>query len=224
MGSTIEYARPDGAKAHGYLADSAGAGAPGVVMLEEWWGVNDQMRETADRLAGDGFRVIVADLFHGKVAINREDAGHMVQGLDFGAAATQEAPAAAAALRGMGSSKVGVMGFCMGGAVALLSAMHSPGTFDAVVTFYGNPPPEAGDPSKIAIPVLGNWAIQDEFFTGDAVDALESKLKAGAVSYEFHRYDAKHGFYNPAGLGNYHREAAETAWKRTVEFFRRTLR
>lgn len=223
MGSMVEYPRAGGKTAHGYLALPPGGGnAPGVVMFEEWWGVNDQMKQTADRLAGDGFAVLVPDLFHGKVAQDRETAGHMMQGLDFGDAATAEAPAAATYLRDHGSKRVAVMGFCMGGAVAILAAMHAPG-FDAAVTFYGNPPPEAGDPSKIGIPVMGHWGVHDEFFTMDAVDELEKKLHAGNVPHEFHRYEAKHGFYNPGGLGNYHRESAETAWRRTVEFLRRAL-
>jgi carboxymethylenebutenolidase len=225
MGLTIDFTRPDGANAPGYFAEPAAAGsAPGVVMFEEWWGLNEQIRETADRLAGDGFRVLVPDLYRGLVADNREQAGHLMQGLDFGDAATQDAPGAEAFLRERGAAKVAVMGFCMGGALALLAAMNDPSGFDAVVTFYGNPPAEAGDPGKIRVPVLGHWALQDEFFGIEAVDALASKLAAGGVAHEFHRYDAKHAFYNTGGLGHYHREHAETAWRRTVEFLRRTLK
>lgn len=223
MGSIVEFTRPDGAKAPGYLAP-ASAGAPGVVMFEEWWGVDAQIRETADRLAGDGFAVLVPDLFRGRVAENREEAGHLMEGLNFGDAATQDAVGAANYLREHGSAKVGIMGFCMGGAVALLAAMYAPQAFDAVLTFYGMPPAEAGDFGKIRVPVMGHWALHDEFFGIAGVDALEATLKAAGAPAEFYRYDAKHAFYNPGGIGNYHREHAETAWQRSVDFFKRTLR
>lgn len=221
-GRTIEFVRPDGARAPGYLSEAGAEGAPGIVLFEEWWGLNDQIKETADRLAGDGFRVLVPDFYRGKVAQSREEAGHLAEGLDFSDVASQDAPGAAADLRARGSKRVGVMGFCMGGAVALIAGMHASG-FDAIVTWYGLPPPEAGDPSRISIPVQGHWALHDEFFTPDKVDALEGKLKAGGVPHEFHRYDAGHAFYNPGGIGNYHRQHAETAWQRTVEFLRRSL-
>jgi carboxymethylenebutenolidase len=222
MGIAVEFTRPDGKTAPGYLALSAHVDAPGVVMFEEWWGLNDQIKETADRLAGEGFNVLVPDLYRGQVADTREQAGHLMQGLDFTDAALQDARGAAAYLRERGSRRIGVTGFCMGGALALLAAMHDP-EFSAAVTWYGLPPPEASDPSTIKIPVMGHWANHDEFFDRAAVDALESKLEAGGVPHEFHRYDAGHAFYNPGGIGNYHREHAETAWRRTVEFFKRTL-
>lgn len=223
MGTMIDFARPDGQPAPGYLAQpSQPDAAPGVVMFEEWWGLNDQIKETADRLAAAGFRVLVPDLYRGRVAATGDEANHLMQGLDFGDAATQDARGAAQHLRGLGSKRVAVAGFCMGGALAFLAAMNDPG-FDAVAVFYGLPPPEAGDPGKIAVPVIGHWALHDAFFDAAKVDDLEGKLKAGGVPYEFHRYDAKHGFYNPGGLGNHHPEHAETAWRRTVDFLKRTL-
>lgn len=223
MGTTIEFTRPDGEKAPGYLAEPATAHvAPGVVMIEEWWGVNQEIKETADRLAGEGFRVLVPDLFRGRVAATGDEANHLMQGLDFGDAATQDTPGAARYLK-QRSKRVGVTGYCMGGAVALLAVMYAP-DFDAVVAYYGLPPAEAGDPSKIRVPVMGHWALHDTFFTPAAVDALESTLKAANVPYEFYRYDAGHAFANPKGIGNYDRSAAESAWKRSVEFFKRTLR
>jgi carboxymethylenebutenolidase len=98
-----------------------------------------------------------------------------------------------------------------------------------VSTWYGYPPPEAGDPGSITVPIQGHWALDDDHFTIEGVDAIEKKLKAGNVAYEFHRYDARHGFYNAGelgkgGLGHYNREHAEMAWRRTVDFFNRTLR
>jgi len=222
MGSMIEFARPDAKRAPGYLAEPPDRpAAPGVVMLEEWWGVNDQMKHTAERLASEGFRVLVPDLYRGRVAATGDEANHLMQGLDFGDAANQDARGAAQFLK-QRSSKVGVTGYCMGGALALLAAMYVP-EFDAAVVYYGCPPPEAGDPSKIRIPLMGHWALHDEFFNIATVDALEERLKAGNVPYEFYRYDAGHAFCNPKGLGNYKHEEAETAWRRSVDFFHRTL-
>jgi carboxymethylenebutenolidase len=224
MGKMVEFTRPDGAKAPGYLAEPERAdGAPGVVMFEEWWGLNDQIKETADRLTQDGFRVLVPDLYRGRVADSREEAGHLMAGLNFGDAAVQDARGAAGYLRRLGAKKVGVAGFCMGGALAMIAAMNDP-DFDAAVVWYGYPPPEAGDPSAIGIPIQGHWAKHDEFFKIDGVDAIERKLKAQGTPYEFHRYDAKHAFYNPGGLGNHHPEHAETAWRRSVDFFEKNLR
>ncbi len=223
MGKTIEFERPDGKTAPGYLGEPRRPDdAPGVVLFEEWWGLTDHVKETADRLAGDGFGVLVPDLYRGSVADTREEAGHLMEGLDFSDAASQDARGAAAYLKRHGAKRVGVMGFCMGGALAMLSAIHDP-EFDAAVVFYGYPPPEAGDPSTIKIPIMGHWALGDEFFNIAGVDALERALEANGVPHEFHRYDAKHAFYNPGGLGNYHREHAETAWKRSVEFLKRRL-
>jgi carboxymethylenebutenolidase len=223
MATTIEFKRPDGQTAPGYLVEpSKPEGAPGVVMLEEWWGVNEEIKQTAQRLAAEGFRVLVPDLFRGRVAATGDEANHLMQGLDFGDAATQDARGAAQFLK-KGGGKVGVIGYCMGGALALLAAMLDP-EFDAVVLYYGLPPPEAGDPSKLRIPVMGHWAAHDAFFDISAVDALEAKLKAGNVPHEFYRYDAGHAFANPKGIGNYHHESAEAAWRHTVAFFNRTLR
>ena len=223
MGSTIDFTRPDGKSAPGYLAEPArGQGAPGVVMLEEWWGVNDEIKQTAERLASEGFRVLIPDLFRGRVAATGDEANHMMEGLDFADAATQDTRGAVQHLKRSGG-KVGVIGFCMGGALTLLAAMYVP-EVDAAVTWYGYPPAEAGDLSKIHIPLMGHWALHDQFFTIEGVDAIEHQLKAGGVPYEFHRYDAKHAFGNPKGLGHYDRDATETAWRRSVEFFNRTLR
>jgi carboxymethylenebutenolidase len=228
MGSMVEFTRPDGKTAPGYLAPAPQAGAPGVVMLEEWWGVDDRIKATADRLASAGFSVLVPDLFRGRSAVTRDEASHLIAGLDFADAAGQDTTGAARYLREHGAKRVGVMGFCVGGALAMIAAMQ-PGTFDAVSTWYGFPPPEAGDPANISIPLQGHWALEDEFFSVDTADALERNLEAVRRKAEFHRYRAKHGFYNTGapgqgGLGHHNPEAAETAWQRTVEFFDRTLR
>jgi carboxymethylenebutenolidase len=228
MGQMMEFSRPDGSRAPGYYAGVEGAQhAPGVVMLEEWWGITEYIRGTADRLNQRGYRVLVPDLFRGRVAATGDEANHQMQGLDFGDAASQDARGAAQYLKSSGSNKVAVLGFCMGGALALLAAMFVP-EFDAAVSFYGYPPPEAGDTGSIRIPVQGHWALHDEFFGIARVDAIESTLKAAGTPHEFYRYDARHAFDNPnqpgrSGLGNHDPVAAAQAWSRVEAFLSRYL-
>lgn len=228
MGRMIEFVRPDGKNAPGYLAQTSNADAPGVVLFQEWWGVDDRIKEAADRLASHGFNVLVPDLYRGRSAATGDEANHLMEGLDFRDAGSEDANGAARYLREHGAKRVGVAGFCMGGALAMLSVMHG-GDFDAASIWYGYPPPQAGDPAWIKVPIQGHWALDDTHFGIEGVDAIENKLKSAGVTYEFYRYDAKHGFYNRAqlgqgGLGHYHREHAETAWKRMVDFFDRTLK
>jgi carboxymethylenebutenolidase len=198
------------------------------VLFEEWWGLDDRIKATADRLASHDFNVVVPDLYRGRHAATGDEANHLMEGLDFGDAATQDGVGAAAYLRDRGAQRVGVMGFCMGGALAMLAVMHAK-AFDAASLWYGYPPAEAGDPSKIGVPLQGHWALRDTHFTIEGVDEIEKRLKAGNVHYEFFRYHAEHGFYNTGrvgdgGLGHHHPEHAETAWRRTVDFFDRSLR
>ncbi len=215
MGEMIEYTRPDGKKAPGYYAPPRGGGAsaPGVVMLEEWWGVTDHIKKTADELAAAGFRVLVPDLYRGRTAAVGDEANHLMEGLDFGDAATQDTRGAALYLLSTGSKKVGVIGFCMGGALTFLAAMYDP-EFSAAVSFYGYPPPEAGDVGTIKIPIQGHWGLRDAFFNIEGVNKIAARLQEAKVAHEFHTYDAEHGFHNPnevgkAGLGHYHKESAD---------------
>lgn len=223
----IEFARPDGKKAPGYYAPSHAPNAPGVVLLEEWWGLTDYIKHTADQLAVAGFRVVVPDLFRGRQASIGSEANHLIEGLDFGDASQQDARGAAQYLKATGSKHVGVLGFCAGGALALLSAMYVP-EFDAAVTFYGYPPSEAGDLGSIKIPLQGHWAEHDDFFTLEGVTKIAKRLNETNVPHEFHHYDAEHGFHNPnqvghAGLGHYRPDLARLAWTRTITFFKHHL-
>ncbi|MGZ3562718.1 MAG: dienelactone hydrolase family protein [Vulcanimicrobiaceae bacterium] len=227
MGEMIEYKRPDGKTAPGYLAlPKDPANAPGIVVIEEWWGVTDYMKSVADELAEHGYRALVPDLFRGRTAAVGDEATHLLEGLDFADASSQDVRGAAQYLKQQGG-KVGVIGFCVGGALAFIAAMHVP-DIDAAVIFYGFPPPEAGDPATIKIPLLCHFAKKDEFFDPKHVEWIESRLKAGNVKYELYWYDAEHAFCNPnplgkSGLGHYNPEAAKLAWERTYDFLKRTL-
>lgn len=216
----MEYARPDGRTARGYFVEGAkAADAPGIVVVQEWWGVNHQIKGSADRLAESGYRVLVPDLFRGKETLDAAEAEHLMQGLDFVAAASQDIRGAVQHLKAHG--KVGVVGFCMGGALALLAATTTPEA-DAVVSWYGVPPEEALDVGKVTAPLQGHFALHDTFFPIASVDGLDRRLRERGIAHEFHRYDAGHAFGNETGA-NHDPEATEQAWDRTLRFFGRHI-
>ena len=230
MGKMISFKRPDGKSVEGYLAEPAQAtNAPGVVVIQEWWGLNDQIKGVAERFAKAGYRALVPDLYRGKSTLDAKEAEHLMSGLNFGDAAGQDVRGAVQHLKASGSTKAGVTGFCMGGALTLLGAVNVPEA-DACVPWYGFPPLEYIDASKIKAPLLGHFATEDQFFTIDKVDELEKKLKAGNAKFEFHRYQAKHAFANEEANERklppleYNPQAAALAWQRTVEFFDRHLK
>ncbi|MEI6724115.1 MAG: dienelactone hydrolase family protein [Betaproteobacteria bacterium] len=230
MGNAINYKRPDGQEVAGYLAEPVqGAKAPAIVVIQEWWGLNDQIRGVADKLAKEGYRALVPDLYRGKVALAANEAEHLMNGLNFGEAAGQDIRGAVQYLKGSGSAKAGVTGFCMGGALTLLSAVNVP-EMDAGVVWYGYPPLEYIDASKIKVPLMAHWATHDQAFPIAKVDDLEKMLGAAKVGYEFHRYDCKHAFANETAdsknmdMLKYDPVAAELAWGRTMAFFAKHLR
>jgi carboxymethylenebutenolidase len=230
MSKSVSFVRPDGRSVDGYLAEPAGAaGAPGIVVIQEWWGLNDQIRGVADKLAAAGYRALVPDLYRGKVALEANEADHLMKGLNFGDAAGQDVRGAVQYLKGSGSVKVGVTGFCMGGALTLLAACNVPEA-DAAVIWYGYPPLEFVDASRIKVPLMGHWATDDAAFAIGGVDTLEGKLRAAGVAYEFFRYDCKHAFANETAdsknlpILKYDAKAAELAWRRTMEFLARHLK
>jgi carboxymethylenebutenolidase len=225
--STVSFTRPDGTAVNGYLAD-AGPGRPGVVVIQEWWGLNDQIRGVADRLAAAGFTALVPDLYRGKSTVEAEEAHHLMSGLNFADAASQDIRGAVQHLKSRGN-KVGVTGYCMGGALTVLSLTMVPEA-DAGVVWYGYPPLEFVDASQIKAPVMAHWATQDVPFPIAGVDALEEKLRAAGVAYTGHRYLAHHGFANETAQGpgriemtQYDAAWSQQAWDRTMAFFGRVL-
>ncbi len=229
MAEMVTFERPDGMKVEGYLAGTGNpAGAPGLVVIQEWWGMNDQIKGVVQKLAAAGYRALVPDLYRGKVALEANEAKHLMDGLNFGDAAGQDIRGAVQYLKKTGSKKVGVTGFCMGGALTVLSSANVP-EMDAGVIWYGYPPLEYVDASKVKAPLLGHWALHDQAFPIVGVDQLEAKLRAAGAKFEFHRYDAKHAFANETAdakkldMLKYDAKAAETAWKRTMEFFGKQL-
>jgi len=229
MGTTASFNRPDGKIVQGYLAEPAHAsGAPAIVVIQEWWGVNDQIRGVAERLASAGYIALVPDLYRGKSTVEAEEAHHLMTGLNFGDAASQDIRGAVQFLKTR-SRKVGITGFCMGGALTMLTLCMAP-EVDAGVVWYGCPPLEYIDATKIKAALQAHWATQDEFFPTATVDQLQDKLRAADVNFEFHRYLAHHAFANETAVGpgripatQYDPVWSQQAWDRSFRFFGRWL-
>lgn len=225
MGTMVTFQRPDGRSVQGYLAEPTHtAGAPAIVVIQEWWGVNDQIRGVADRLASAGYIALVPDLYRGKSTVEAEEAHHLMTGLNFADAASQDVRGAVQFLKSR-AGKVGVTGFCMGGALTLLTLCMAP-EIDAGVVWYGCPPLEYIDATKIKVPLQGHWATQDDFFPIATVDQLQDKLRDARVNFDFHRYLARHAFANETAVGpgrlpatQYDPVWAQQAWDRTFSFF-----
>ncbi len=222
MGQMISFKRPDGADCRGYLTGPSGNDqAPGVVVIQEWWGLNDQIKGVADRFAALGYRALVPDLYKGKLALDAAEANHLMTNLNFADAATQNIRGAAQHLKNT-SAKVGVVGFCMGGALTIVSAMYVP-ECDACSSWYGFPPDEAGDVKAIRKPLQLHLAENDQAFSPEQARALETKLREGKVPFESYWYKAGHAFFNETGP-NYNAEAAKLAWERTTNLFANHLK
>ncbi len=221
MGATITFKRPDGRDAQGYLANAGRGNAPGLVVIQEWWGLSEQIKAIVDRFALAGFDALAPDLYSGVVVPyhDADAAGKAMASLDFKDATAQTVRGAAKYLKQNGS-KVGITGFCMGGAVAIVAAAQIP-EFVAAVAFYGLPPADLVKPADVKIPLQGHFADRDDFITPASVDAFEAGLKAAGKDYEFFRYDADHAFANEQRVAVHDRRAAELAWSRAIAFFKK---
>ncbi len=217
-----EFSRPDGSACRGYLAE-AGRGKPGVVVLQEWWGLNPQICSVADRCAAAGFTALAPDLYQGRVTQDPDEAGHLMKGLDFAGATFQDIAGAVRYLRGtLGTGGVAVMGFCMGGALAVASAVHL-ADIAAAVCFYGMPPKEFADPAKIRIPFQGHFANRDDWVTSVMVDQVDAAMRAAGQTPEIYRYEAQHAFFNQLRPEVFDPAAAALAWERTRGFLSKHL-
>lgn len=195
----------------GELASGNGKG-PGVVLIMEYWGINDQIKSVAERLANEGFVVVVPDLYHGKTATTPDDAMKLMNALDW-PKAMQEIAGAVDYVRARSNGKVAVMGFCMGGALTFAAAANLP-NLAAAVPFYGVPGPQ--DYSKVTAPVQAHFAEHDDWATVDAGKKIQSQIK----NMELFTYDAHHAFCNDRRPDVFDKEAAAQAWDRAIAFLR----
>ncbi|MCW5876670.1 MAG: dienelactone hydrolase family protein [Anaerolineales bacterium] len=208
----------------GYLVLPEGPGPfPGVVAIQEWWGLVGHIKSVADRLAAEGYAVLAPDLYHGQVASEPDEARKLSMALNR-AQAIAEIQAAAGYLRGLegANGKVGVVGWCMGGGLALSTAAASD-TIDAAVCFYGRPL-EANDTARLQTPVLGLYGELDGGIPVSIVNDFEKQLQTAGVPHAIHIYaGAGHAFFNEDRPQAYHPEAAAEAWAQTLAWFGKHL-
>jgi carboxymethylenebutenolidase len=226
MGEIVEFPS-NGHTGRGYLARSVEGAGPGVVVIQEWWGLVPHIQDLCDRFAAEGFTALAPDLYRGKTTTEPDEAGKLMMSMNLEQAARDMGGAidfleSSDAVRGQG---VGVVGFCMGGGLALMLAVQRPDDVKAVVPFYGLIPWEGAQPdwSRLAAPVQGHYALQDGFFTPELAAQLESELRQLGKTVEFHQYDADHAFFNDARPEVHDAGASHVAWERTVDFFRQHL-
>jgi carboxymethylenebutenolidase len=211
----------------GYLSyPSDGEPRAAVLVIHEWWGLNDHIRHWTDRIASGGYVALAVDLYGGTVATTPDEAMAAMRAVDE-AAATESIRRAVAFLESdprtaAASGARGVIGWCFGGGWSLEGALRV-GGFDAVVVYYGRPVTDVERLRTLGAPLLGVFGNQDESIPPARVDEFERALGEAGVEHEILRFDAPHAFANPSGP-RYHREAAAAAWEATRAFLHRTLR
>lgn len=224
-GNMIEF-EANGRTAAGYLARPASGQGPGVLVIQEWWGLVDHVKEVADRFAAEGFVALAPDLYHGESTTNPDEAGRRMMALDIAEAGKDLRGAARhlLALDAVQPKKVAALGFCMGGQLALFSATEHGDEIAAAVDFYGIHPSVVIDPARLKVPVLAHFGNEDEFVPVSDARALVEKLEGAGVSIDAHFYDTGHAFFNDARPEAYSEADAQQAWERTLTFLRTHLK
>jgi carboxymethylenebutenolidase len=226
MGEMIEFAS-NGDTARGYLAVPAGGNGPGVIVLQEWWGLAPQLTRVTDRLAAEGFTALAPDLYRGELAGHDEmdKAAHLMSTLDQQRAARDMVGAVDALLahEACTSSKLGVVGFCMGGMLTLRLTALAGDKIAAAAPYYGAPlGDDSLDWSNLSAKVRGHYASNDDYFPPDACLALAEHLRGIGKDVEFTVYpNTGHPFANEDDpFGTYDEAAAKQAWDETLALFR----
>jgi carboxymethylenebutenolidase len=222
-GSMISFPS-NGRSTPGYLSLPASGRGPGVVVIQEWWGLVGHIKEVADRFAAEGFVALAPDLYHGEVATEPDTAGKLMMSLQMDKAA-KDLSGAVAYLRGhdaVAPKKIGSVGYCLGGGLSLFLASIQP--TDACVIYYGVLPGAQPDLSRVRCPVQGHFAQNDQFASPQGAGELAGKLGALGVSVDLHIYaGTHHAFFNDGRPDVYDAAAANAAWTRTLAFFRANL-
>jgi carboxymethylenebutenolidase len=225
MGEKIEFPS-NGSQGQGYLATPKSGSGPAVIVIQEWWGLVDHIKDVCDRFARDGFVALAPDLYRGTSVSEPDEAGKGMMALQLDRAAKDMSGAVDAALARSAGSAAGVVGFCMGGGLALVLATQRPDAVKACVSFYGLIPwPEAQpDYAPMTAAVLGHVAGDDSYFTPDAARALESQLRELGKEAEFRIHEGTdHAFFNDTRPEVYDAAAAAAAWEQTLGFLRARL-
>lgn len=222
MGEIVSFAS-NGGTASGYLAKPAGGNGKGVIVIQEWWGLNANIKEIADRFASEGFVALAPDMYHGKVTAEPDEAGKLFMALNIAQAET-DLKGAVAYVKGVTGGPVGTVGFCMGGALSLFSACNSGGDVAACVDFYGGHPAVKYNWDGLKAPVLGIFAEHDDFVNPN-VPVYDKELTSRGLAHEFITYPGtEHAFFNDEHPEpQYNPKAAAEAWTKTLAFFRANL-
>jgi carboxymethylenebutenolidase len=224
MGEMISFAANGGA-CPGYLARAERDGAPGVVVIQEWWGLNQHVKDVAERLAAAGYTALAPDLYHGDEIGYQEpdEAGKLMMALNIGEAA-KDMRGAAAHLRDLTNKPVGIVGFCMGGALSLYAACDNPDNVAACADFYGVHPAAKPNLAALQAPLLGIFAANDDFTPPATVHELDQQLTAAGKPHDFTIYpNTDHAFFNNDRPEVYAPDAARDAWEKLLAFFGKNL-
>jgi len=212
----------------GYLAKPAAStpGLPGLIVIHEWWGLNDNIRQVTERLAGEGYVALAVDLYGGQSADTPKGAMQLMQGLQQNTAGAAEnlRQAYAYLTDTAGAPMIGSIGWCLGGRWSLRAALLMPSDIDATVIYYGSVTTDEAELATLEMPILGNFAANDPLIPVDSVNEFAATLEKLGKTVDVKIYEgAEHAFSNPSGTA-YNAAAAEDAWKRTVAFFRSYLK
>jgi carboxymethylenebutenolidase len=214
----------NGTKTSGYLATPATGKGPGVLVLQEWWGLVRHIKNVCDRFAAEGFTALAPDLYHGKTAAEPDEAGKLFMALNVGQAEKDLRGAVTTLLQQASTKTGGAIGFCMGGQLALFAATLNP-SVAACVNFYGIHPNVKPDYSKLSGPVLGLFAEKDGFVTPTVAKEVDAAIKKAGKQSEIHIYpNVDHAFFNDERADVYNKAAAEDAWRRTLAFLRQHVK
>lgn len=219
MSHSVSFKSKSGSDVSGAIAGSERS--PAIVLLQEYWGLNEHIKSLVDRMAKEGFLVLAPDLYHGKVTTDAGEAAKMAGELDT-LKAVDEIAGAVAYLKERSNGKVGVVGFCLGGALALASGCHIP-SLDAVVSFYGIPPAEKVDYAKLEAPVMMHVAKHDHWVTTEKASHVRDAIEKAGKHVDLFIYAANHAFVNDTRPDVYSADNAQVALERTFEFFKQHL-
>lgn len=225
MGESITFAS-NGGTDQGYLATPPSGSGPGIVVIQEWWGLVPHIRDVCDRFAAEGFVALAPDLYRGKTASEPDEAQKTMMAMRMDQAGKDMSGAVDEVARRSSGAGVGVVGYCMGGGLALVLACQRPDVVKACVPYYGVIPwPEAQpDYAAMTAAVQGHYATHDDFAGPEAARSLEGELKALGKQAEMFIYpDTNHGFFNDSRPGQHDAAASGEAWERTLAFLHAQL-
>jgi carboxymethylenebutenolidase len=220
----VEF-QANGGTATGYLAEPASRKGPGLVVLQEWWGLDEHVRKVCDRFADEGFFALAPDFYRGETTDQPDEAQQKMMAMSMDQAEKDMRGAVDYLAEHEGvEGGIGAVGWCLGGGLAVWTACVNP-KVSAVTTFYYVMPHGKPDFSRINAPVLGHFGTADDYISVEDAKALEQELQAAGVEAAFEFYEgAGHAFFGPHDrLGTHDPEHARNAWQRTVDFFKKHL-